>query len=91
MRAPRILNNWTIVDRLHLIKVPTLVLRGRKDIAQEFVQVPFFQNISNDIAGFQNRLGMFFFTLALFGFSCLSSLNLFANERILFISLIYVL
>ncbi|KAI0749625.1 hypothetical protein C8Q80DRAFT_1100288 [Daedaleopsis nitida] len=44
----------------------------------------FFQNITNDIAGFQNRLGMFFFTLSLFGFSCLSSLNLFANERILF-------
>ncbi|KAI0635999.1 hypothetical protein C8Q77DRAFT_1052354 [Trametes polyzona] len=44
----------------------------------------FFQNITNDIAGFQNRLGVFFFTLALFGFSCLSSLNLFANERILF-------
>ncbi len=44
----------------------------------------FFQNITNDIAGFQNRLGMFFFTLALFGFSCLSSLTLFANERILF-------
>ncbi|KAL1949551.1 hypothetical protein VTO73DRAFT_8432 [Trametes versicolor] len=44
----------------------------------------FFQNITEDIAGFQNRLGVFFFTLALFGFSCLSSLNLFANERILF-------
>jgi hypothetical protein len=29
--------------------------------------------------------GIFFFTLALFGFSCLSSLGLFANERILFI------
>ncbi|KAL1737933.1 ABC-2 type transporter, partial [Schizophyllum fasciatum] len=38
----------------------------------------------NDISGFQNRLGIFFFTLALFGFSCLSSLGLFANERILF-------
>ncbi|KAI0733596.1 hypothetical protein C8Q72DRAFT_812041 [Fomitopsis betulina] len=44
----------------------------------------FFHNLSNDIAGFQNRLGFFFFTLALFGFSCLSSLSLFANERILF-------
>ncbi|KAI6098344.1 hypothetical protein EDD16DRAFT_1663707 [Pisolithus croceorrhizus] len=44
----------------------------------------FFHNVSNDIAGFQNRLGIFFFTLALFGFSCLSSLGLFANERILF-------
>jgi hypothetical protein len=29
-------------------------------------------------------VGAFFFTLALFGFSCLSSLGLFANERILF-------
>jgi ABC-type multidrug transport system ATPase subunit len=44
----------------------------------------FFHNVTNDIAGFQNRLGIFFFTLALFGFSCLSSLGLFANERILY-------
>ncbi len=62
----------------------------------------FYHNVSNDIGGFQNRLGglppvltgmyladacfagVFFFTLALFGFSCLSSLGLFANERILF-------
>ncbi|KAF7324655.1 ABC transporter protein [Mycena kentingensis (nom. inval.)] len=44
----------------------------------------FFHNVTNDISGFQNRLGLFFFTLALFGFSCLSSLGLFANERILF-------
>ncbi|KAF9507174.1 hypothetical protein BS47DRAFT_1373972 [Hydnum rufescens UP504] len=44
-----------------------------------------FQNVTNDIPGFQNRLGVFFFTLALFGFSCLSSLSLFANERVLFI------
>ncbi|KAF5359246.1 hypothetical protein D9756_003527 [Leucocoprinus leucothites] len=44
----------------------------------------FYHGVTNDIAGFQNRLGLFFFTLALFGFSCLSSLGLFANERILF-------
>ncbi|KAH9954037.1 hypothetical protein BC827DRAFT_1245250 [Russula dissimulans] len=44
----------------------------------------FYHNVSDDIGGFQNRLGVFFFTLALFGFSCLSSLGLFANERILF-------
>ncbi|KAG8859017.1 hypothetical protein FRC20_011911 [Serendipita sp. 405] len=41
-------------------------------------------NVTNDIPGFQNRLGFFFFTLSLFGFACLSSLGLFANERILF-------
>ncbi|KDR68603.1 hypothetical protein GALMADRAFT_78381 [Galerina marginata CBS 339.88] len=44
----------------------------------------FYHNVTNDISGFQNRLGIFFFSLALFGFSCLSSLGLFANERILF-------
>lgn len=43
-----------------------------------------FHNVQNDIPGFQNRLGLFFFTLSLFGFACLSSLSLFANERILF-------
>ena len=43
-----------------------------------------FYHSGNDIRGFQNRLGVFFFTLALFGFSCLSSLSLFANERVLF-------
>ncbi|GJE94521.1 proline-specific peptidase [Phanerochaete sordida] len=36
---------WTIVDRLHNIAVPTLVINGAKDIAQDFVVAPFFQNI----------------------------------------------
>ena len=36
---------WTIVDRLHNITVPTLVINGAKDIAQDFVVAPFFQNI----------------------------------------------
>jgi ABC-type multidrug transport system ATPase subunit len=38
----------------------------------------------NDIPGFQNRMGLFFFVLALFGFSCLTSLDAFAKERVLF-------
>ncbi len=32
----------------------------------------------------RNRLGLFFFILSLFAFSCLSSLGVFANERLLF-------
>lgn len=32
----------------------------------------------------RNRLGLFFFILALFAFSSLTSLGLFANERLLF-------
>lgn len=43
-----------------------------------------FYHVTNDIPGFQNRLGLFLFILALFGFSCLTSLGVFANERLLF-------
>lgn len=42
-------------------------------------------NISDDISGFQNRLGLFFFLLALFGFSTLTTLSLFAEERVIFV------
>lgn len=44
----------------------------------------FFYGVTNDIPGFQNRLGLFLFILSLFGFSTLSSLGIFANERMLF-------
>ena len=43
----RILDGWTIIDRLHLIEVPTLVLNGRYDIAQGYVTQPFSDNIPN--------------------------------------------
>lgn len=43
-----------------------------------------FYGLTDDIPGFQNRLGLFFFLLALFGFSTLSSLNVFATERLVF-------
>lgn len=44
-----------------------------------------FYGLTDDIPGFQNRLGLFFFVLALFGFSTLSSLTVFASERLLFV------
>lgn len=43
-----------------------------------------FYGLTDDIKGFQNRLGLFFFVLALFGFSTLTSLTVFAPERLLF-------
>lgn len=43
-----------------------------------------FYGLTDDMSGFQNRLGLFFFLLALFGFSTLTSLNVFASERLLF-------
>lgn len=44
-----------------------------------------FYGLTDDIPGFQNRLGLFFFLLALFGFSTLTSLTVFAPERLLFV------
>ncbi|KAK4218881.1 hypothetical protein QBC37DRAFT_305318 [Rhypophila decipiens] len=44
-----------------------------------------FYGMTLDIAGFQNRLGLFFFILALFGFSTLTSLGVFSQERLLFV------
>ncbi|KAJ1650668.1 FAD-dependent urate hydroxylase [Dispira simplex] len=43
-----------------------------------------FYQVTDDISGFQNRMGVFFFMCALFGFSCLTSLQTFATEKILF-------
>ncbi|KAF8196368.1 hypothetical protein K438DRAFT_1968080 [Mycena galopus ATCC 62051] len=70
----------------NLYRDPALLMAHcSSSIALALICGLFFHNVTNDISGFQNRLGLFFFTLALFGFSCLSSLGLFANERILFI------
>lgn len=44
-----------------------------------------FYGLTIDIKGFQNRLGLLFFILALFGFSTLTSLTVFSSERLLFL------
>lgn len=44
-----------------------------------------YYDVKNDISGFQNRLGLFFFLLSLFGFSALTGLHTFSSERIIFI------
>ncbi|KAI8908931.1 hypothetical protein EDD86DRAFT_191026 [Gorgonomyces haynaldii] len=44
-----------------------------------------FWNVDNSLAGFQNRLGVMFFICAVFGFGCLSSMQAFASERLIFV------
>lgn len=44
-----------------------------------------FYGLSGDLKGFQDRLGLLFFLLALLGFGSLTSLPAFAGERLLFI------
>jgi len=43
-----------------------------------------FRGLTEDIPGFQNRMGLFFFALAIFGFGCLATISTFATERLLF-------
>jgi ABC-type multidrug transport system ATPase subunit len=43
-----------------------------------------FFALTDDVAGFQNRLGLFLFLLSLTGFSTLTSLSVFAPERSVF-------
>lgn len=49
-----------------------------------FCGLLYFQ-VAFDISGFQNRLGLFFFLLALFGFSTLTTISLFSQERVIFV------
>jgi pimeloyl-ACP methyl ester carboxylesterase len=39
------LQGWSIIDRLHEITVPTFVINGRLDMAQDPCHVPFFERI----------------------------------------------
>ncbi|KAI9091704.1 hypothetical protein DFS34DRAFT_584408 [Phlyctochytrium arcticum] len=43
-----------------------------------------FWKIDLSLSGFQNRMGVFFFICSVFGFGCLSSMQSFASERLLF-------
>ena len=53
-------------------------------VAASFVCGFLYWKVDDTLAGFQNRLGVFFFICALFGFGCLSSMQAFASERALF-------
>ncbi|KNZ71281.1 L-amino acid amidase [Termitomyces sp. J132] len=44
--AAPVLNNWTIINELSRIQVPTFVINGRNDISQDFVVKPFFDGIA---------------------------------------------
>lgn len=39
------LRGWSVIDKLHLIKVPTFIINGEVDMAQDFVVAPLFWGI----------------------------------------------
>lgn len=41
------LKRWSIIDRLNLIQVPTLLVNGRNDFVQDFTIQPYFDRIPN--------------------------------------------
>ncbi|KAF2863333.1 hypothetical protein K470DRAFT_211043 [Piedraia hortae CBS 480.64] len=88
-QKPRIHSQFAVLARRtwrNLYRNPMLMLTHYAIAIILGVFVGFlFYGLTDDLAGFQNRLGFFFFLLALFGFSTLTSLNAFAPERLLFV------
>lgn len=37
--------DWDVIDKLHTVEVPALILNGRADYMQDFVNAPFFTHI----------------------------------------------
>lgn len=46
LHASGSLRNWTSIPKLHRIKVPTLLINGRQDEAQDVAMQPFFDHIA---------------------------------------------
>ena len=44
-----------------------------------------FNDVSNNLAGFQNRMGAFYFSLSFFAFSSFSAMDIFVRERHIFV------
>ncbi|KAK0281695.1 FAD-dependent urate hydroxylase [Friedmanniomyces endolithicus] len=88
-RKPRIHTQFLILSRRtwrNIYRNPMLMLTHYAIAIILAVFIGFlFYGISDDLASFQNRLGFFFFILSLFGFSTLTSLTVFAPERLLFV------
>lgn len=47
MKRISLLEGWTIIDRLHLIRPSTFLINGSKDVCQDFVVKPFFDRINH--------------------------------------------
>ncbi|KAF2437099.1 hypothetical protein EJ08DRAFT_684671 [Tothia fuscella] len=88
-RKVGLLGQFTILSRRtwrNLYRNPMLMLTHYAIAIVLAVFLGFlFYGLTDDIAGFQNRLGLFFFLLALFGFSTLTTLYVFTAERLLFV------
>jgi ABC-type multidrug transport system ATPase subunit len=88
-RKPGLLYQFLIVSRRtwrNIYRNPMLMLTHYAiAIVLAVLTGYLFYGLTDDLPGFQNRLGFFFFLLALFGFSTLTSLTVFAPERLLFV------
>lgn len=88
-RKTGILGQFIILSRRtwrNLYRNPMLMLTHYAIAILLAVLIGFlFYGLTDDLKGFQNRLGFFFFLLALFAFSTLTSLTVFAPERLLFV------
>lgn len=88
-RRPNFFQQFAILSKrtwINLYRNPMLILAHYAIAILVAVLCGFcFFNLTNDIKGFQDRLGLLFFILALFGFSTLTSITVFSSERLIFL------
>lgn len=92
---PQAYNSASFLQQLSILSSRTFknVYRNPKLLLGNFVLTlllglflgSLYYNVENDISGFQNRLGLFFFILTYFGFLTFTGLSSFSLERIIFI------
>ncbi|KAI8318860.1 hypothetical protein GQ54DRAFT_320883 [Martensiomyces pterosporus] len=70
----------------HLYRDPTLMLANYAlSVFIGLMCGALFYQLDNSIQGMQNRLGLFMFILAFYGFGCTTSLLVFSEERLLYL------
>lgn len=93
--VPRKMHRRSFTNDLQILFTRTgrTILRNRSLLFMHLVLSIFlgviggfiFQRVTNDLAGFQNRTGAFYFILTFFGFASFSSMDVFISERTIFV------
>ena len=60
------------------------LLQSLTSVLVAFLAAGIFHDVTNNLAGFQNRMGAFYFSLTFFGFASFSGMDMYLKERRIF-------